>query len=352
MKKITVAVDVMGGDNAPNSVIEGINTIVAQKSINTADVQFLLYAVEQDLVSSGAKLSAEASSVCEFIYTSARVSDNWKVTEALKRGPGTTMWEAVNAVATQKAQSVVSAGNTGALMAISKMLLKTLPNIARPAIIGRLPSSDGKTIIMLDLGANTTCVGENLVQFAVMGDAYCKVISKIKKPRVSILNIGSEDIKGLVSVRAAGKALQKYNELGIINYVGFLEGSKLFSNEVDVVVSDGFSGNIGLKIVEGTSKYVLDMLKKSVKNSLLAKLGMLLLLPALKGIRKQVDYRNYNGAMLIGLNGISVKAHGVSDRLGMANAILNAYHLAEGDINSKILEELQKIPFSDIDYSI
>lgn len=344
MSKITIALDVMGGDNAPASVIEGINIFLEDKSLDHSQLQLLLFGDESRVRSCGASLSAKAKEVCKFINVSGKVLDTWKVAEALRKGKGTSMWEAVQSVASNQANAVVSAGNTGALMAISKVVLKMLPGINRPAIIAMLPSGvEGRTLIMLDLGANTTATAENLVQFAVMGDAYCRLVAKVRKPKIALLNIGSEDIKGHMSIRQAGLQLEQLASQKTLDYVGFIEGNHLFSGVAEVIVTDGFSGNIGLKIIEGTSKYILDMIKGSIKRSILAKLGLMFLLPIALKLKRKVDYRRYNGAMLIGLNGICVKAHGVSDKAAMANAISNAYKLAFGKVNSKIQEDIKHL---------
>ncbi|MGV3278389.1 phosphate acyltransferase PlsX [Rickettsiales bacterium LUAb2] len=328
---VTIAVDVMGGDNYPEAALLGINIFLKTNK----NVKFLLFG-DENLIQKYLKSYPLLNEFCEVIHVEEKIGDNWKVVEALRNGKNTSMWQAISAVAENKAGAVVSAGNTGALMAISKMVLKMLPKIDRPAIINYLPTKKNPFVI-LDLGANATCTPENLLQFAVMGDAFSKVVVDVKEPRISILNIGSEEMKGNSTVQEAAKLMTDHKKL---NYVGFVEGDQLFDGNIDVVVTDGFSGNIALKVAEGTSKFLAWWLKKPLKKSILAKIGFLFLIPSLLKIRHSIDPRKYNGAMLIGLNGISVKAHGGSDKIAFASAIDATYKLIKGKVNKKIEEEL------------
>jgi glycerol-3-phosphate acyltransferase PlsX len=249
------------------------------------------------------------------------------------------MGMAINAVKVKDAHAVVSSGNTGALMAIAKVALRTLPGIDRPAIVGLFPAIDRK-IVALDLGANAECEASNLVQFAIMGDAFAKVILEKSKPSIGLLNIGSEDIKGNEIVKSASQIL---SELNCLNYTGYVEADDLPRGVVDVVVADGFSGNIAIKMAEGTAFLCRKLLEKAFKSSIFAKLGYLLVKSALKDTFKRIDGRYYNGAMLVGLNGVVVKSHGGADKVAFANAVEVAIELSLHDINQKIIQEINLV---------
>ena len=239
--------------------------------------------------------------------------------EALRRKKDSSMRVAINLVKDGVAHACVSAGNTGALMATSKFVLKMLPGIDRPAIIAELPAIGG-SVHMLDLGANTVCTPEQLFQFALMGSILTADISKIDQPRIALLNIGVEDTKGHDSVRDAAKLLAASG----LNYVGFIEGNEIFSGKADVVVTDGFTGNVALKTMEGTTGLVRHYLRRAFTRNLFAKFQALLASPVLRRLRRETDSRNYNGASLVGLNGIVIKSHGSADAHAFQHAIETA----------------------------
>jgi phosphate acyltransferase len=343
-QRITIALDVMGGDSAPASVLHGANNVLAR----CKDVNFLLYGDENKILPILDKLP-DLSAVSRIFHTDNIVSSEEKPSVALRRGRNSSMRLAVNAVKDGKADAVVSAGNTGALMAMSKLVLRPIPGIDRPAIASVFPTRKGRCVL-LDLGANVDCNSENLVQFALMGDAFAKVLLNIDSPTVGLLNVGSEDNKGSEVVKAAGEELR--NGGYSINFYGYVEGDDIAEGTVDVVVTDGFSGNIALKAAEGTARICVDTIKKSFRSSLLAMIGGLLAKRAIKNAFKALDPRMHNGAMFLGLNGISVKSHGGTDAIGFANALYVTYELAKNDINKKIKEELSlngDIDTSDIE---
>ena len=239
--------------------------------------------------------------------------------EALRRKKDSSMRVAINLVKDGVAHACVSAGNTGALMATSKFVLKMLPGIDRPAIIAELPAIGG-SVHMLDLGANTVCTPEQLFQFALMGSILTADISKIDQPRIALLNIGVEDTKGHDSVRDAAKLLSASG----LNYVGFIEGNEIFSGKADVVVTDGFTGNVALKTMEGTTGLVRHYLRRAFTRNLFAKFQALLASPVLRRLRRETDSRNYNGASLVGLSGIVIKSHGGADAHAFQHAIETA----------------------------
>jgi len=255
---------------------------------------------------------------------------------------------AINSVKSGESDAIVSAGNTGALMAISKVILRALPDIDRPAIVTSIPNIKGKNTIMLDMGANVDCSSEILYQFAVMGYVFAKAAYGIKKPKIGILNVGSEDLKGSDMVRSTATLVK---ESDIAEYFhGYVEGDDITKGTVDVVVTDGFTGNISLKSIEGTAKLISHTLKKGFKSSIIAQLGYLLAKRSLNKVLKEMDPNTYNGAMLIGLNGIVVKSHGSADANSFANAINVAISLIENNINDKIVEEIESSSYLQKDY--
>ncbi len=247
---------------------------------------------------------------------------------------------ALDAVRDDVAQAAVSAGNTGALMAMAKYVFKTLPGIDRPAIASFLPTRRSE-IVMLDLGANIVCDVNNLVQFAVMGEVFARTMLGIERPTIGLLNVGAEELKGNEAVRAASTVLRA-SELPITFY-GFVEGDDIPNGTVDVVVTDGFSGNVALKTAEGTVALYTDFLRESFKSSWLARMGYLLAKPALTKLRTRLDPRRYNGAIFLGLNGITVKSHGGTDAVGFANAIGVAVDMIANGFSAKIRDELERL---------
>jgi glycerol-3-phosphate acyltransferase PlsX len=244
---------------------------------------------------------------------------------------------AIEAVKSGTASAAVSAGNTGALMALAMFTLRLLPGIDRPAIASLMPTRRSETVF-LDLGANAECAAENLVQFAVMGEVFARAVLGVAKPTVAFLNIGTEDGKGHDTIRRAA-ALLRSGQLPI-EFVGFVEGNDLPSGKVDVIVTDGFTGNVALKVAEGTAALYTQFLRDSFKSSLLARIGYLLAKPALALIRERLDPNRYNGAMFLGLNGIVVKSHGGTNAIGFANAVTVAVDLVKQKTNERITADL------------
>lgn len=244
---------------------------------------------------------------------------------------------AIDAVRDGDAAGVISAGNTGALMAMAKFVLKTVPGIDRPAIAGFFPSMRGESV-MLDLGANVDCTTENLVQFGVMGAAFARTVLGIQRPKVGLLNVGTEELKGHETVKAAAEILREI-ELPF-EFSGFVEGSDFGPGTVDVFVTDGFTGNIALKTAEGTAKFYAWNLRAAFRRSLMSRLGYLLARPALLALRERLDPRSYNGALFVGLNGVVIKSHGGTDARGFASAIGVAVDMAHGKFNETLIEDL------------
>ena len=332
---ITVAVDGMGGDSAPEIVIGGIEATCHADS----KVKFLLFGNQEKI---GPLLSRThyAQELCELIHTDEEVTNDDKPTFALRNRTKSSMRLAIDAVKEHKADAVISAGNTGALMAMATIVLKTLPGISRPAIASSFPTQAGDSV-MLDLGANVECDSNNLVQFAVMGEVYARNEPGLSQPSVGILNVGVEGLKGNDSVRDAAAILKNSNLP--LEFYGFIEGDDIGKGTVDVIVTDGFTGNIALKTAEGTAQMIAYFLKDALKSSILSKAGALLARPAIEKVRSHFDPRRYNGALLLGLNGICVKSHGGTDEVGFAHAIQVGVNLVRRDLNDLIKEDIASV---------
>jgi glycerol-3-phosphate acyltransferase PlsX len=330
--RLTLSIDAMGGDNAPDMVVEGIGIALEHLS----NVDFLLFGNEKTLVPLLNKNPFVQDS-CVVRHTDDVISNYEKAGAALRSGRNSSMRLAINAVNDGEAAGIVSAGNTGALMAMAKFVLKTLPGIDRPAIASYFPTERGQSI-MLDLGANVICDSDNLVQFAVMGEVFARNVLGLAQPSVGLLNVGSEQLKGHESVQLAFNALQNIDLP--IKFHGFIEGDDIAKGTVDVIVTDGFTGNIALKTAEGTAKMFGRFLKECLLSSSSSKLGALLAKPALNKFRQRLDPRSYNGAMFLGLNGICIKSHGGTDGIGFANALEVAVELIRDGLNEVIKEDL------------
>jgi glycerol-3-phosphate acyltransferase PlsX len=333
--RLTIAVDAMGGDNAPAVVLQGVK--VAHKRFPS--VHFLLFGDEARLTP---MVAAEPGlgEYCTVRHAPDAVAPDAKPSQVIRTGRKSSMWLAVEAVASGDAAGVVSAGNTGALMATSKFVLRTLPGIDRPAIAGLFPTERGESI-MLDLGANVDCNANNLVEFAVMGEVFARALLGLERPTVGLLNVGSEEIKGNDAVKSAAEILRA-GQLPI-SFHGFVEGTDIGTGTVDVIVTDGFTGNIALKSVEGTSKLYSRFLREAFNSSLIAKLGYVMARPAIQKVRLRVDPRRYNGAMFLGLNGIAVKSHGGTDAIGFANAVGVAIDLVRERFNERIKQDFETL---------
>ena len=329
----------MGGDKAPEMVVAGVD--IARKRLPQA--RFLLFGDEASLRPLIARYPGIEGS-CEIRHTDDVVSDDTQAGVALRSGRKSSMRLAINAVGSGEAGGVISAGNTGALMAMAKFVLKTIPGIDRPGIATYFPTERGESV-MLDLGANVDCDADNLVQFAVMGEVFARHVLGLEQPSIGILNIGVEDLKGNQAVKDASATLQE-SPLPI-SFYGFVEGDDIMAGTVDVVVTDGFTGNVALKTAEGTVKMFARFLREALNSSLIARAGAALAMPALNKFKMKVDPRRYNGAMMLGLNGICVKSHGGTDEIGFANAIEVAAELIGHGFNESIKEDLGRLISTD-----
>ncbi len=332
-KKITLALDCMGGDRAPQIVIEGADRI-AETNLR---VHFLLFGDSKKIT----KILNHARFLrgrYTIIHTPDAISGDEKPSNAVRRGTNSSMRLAIDAVKDGRADVVISAGNTGALMAISKIVLRSLPSIDRPAIVTCIPNTKRTATVFLDMGANIECPSDVLFQFAVMGSAFARAVLKTPHPTIGLLNVGSEELKGNDNVKNAAVMLK--NSAYAEQFQGFVEGDDLVKGVVDVVVTDGFTGNITLKAIEGTAKLISGVLKEGFTGSVWSKIGYIFAAASLEKAKKRIDPRLYNGAMLVGLNGVVVKSHGSADSVSFANAIKVAISLVENKINEKITREV------------
>ena len=329
-----IAIDAMGGDFGPEITVAAAANILKQHK----DVNLILVGLEDKLRSHLAKNQLELSSRLSIQHASEIVAMDEPPAQALRKKKDSSMRVAINLVAEGKATAVVSAGNTGALMATAKFVLKTLPGIDRPAIMSALPNTVGHTH-MLDLGANVDSSADHLFQFAVMGSVTVSAVDNIKAPRVGLLNVGSEAMKGNAQVKAAEPLLQNSG----LNYIGFVEGDDIFNGSVDVVVCDGFVGNISLKSTEGVAKMITHFMRESFNKNIFTKFIGLLALPVLKSFKKRVDHRRYNGASLLGLKDIVIKSHGGADAFSFTNAINVAILEVEKSVPQQIDSHLDAL---------
>jgi phosphate acyltransferase len=338
-KEAAIALDVMGGDHAPASVLRGANIA----AIRFPNLHWLLFGDEAQMTPILRELPKLRDKV-SVIHTPERVKDEERPSVALRAGKQSSMWLSIQAVSEGSAEAVVSGGNTGALMAISRFILRSPPNIDRPAIVSFFPTARGETA-MLDLGANVECGEDNLVQFAIMGALFAKAVLGLPDPVVGLLNNGIEVTKGRDEIRGAA---QKLREGGFpFRFHGFVEANEITTGAVDVVVTDGFSGNIALKTAEGTAELYSHFLRSAFRSSWTARIGYLFAQKALRQLRSRVDPRRYNGAVFAGLNGIVVKSHGGSDAFGFANAIGVAADMVEQGFMSDIRKEFERLNWNN-----
>lgn len=330
-----IAIDAMGGDEGVRVMIEG--AALARRRHDR--FKFLLVG-DESRIKAALENHPNLRAASEILHCDDVVAGDEKPTQALRRAKTTSMGLVINAVKTGAAGAAVSAGNTGALMAMAKLALRTMPGIDRPALSALMPTLGDNDVVMLDLGANTECDARNLVQFAIMGAAYSRIITGRDHPRVRLLNIGSEENKGTEVLQDAATQLHAHTELSL-QFDGFIEADKINRGDVDVVVTDGFSGNIALKAIEGTARFVADLLRRSFASSLRSKVGFLISRPATEILKHHLDPNNHNGAVFLGLNGVVVKSHGSASALGVATAVAVAARLLEENLTERIAAEIE-----------
>jgi glycerol-3-phosphate acyltransferase PlsX len=343
-----IAVDVMGGDFGPAVTIKGIDIAIKQLKKDCIPARFILFG---DMFAINNELSKYSSvrELSTIVHTNVIVTNCVNPLEALRHKDDSNLGMALNSVACGEAHAVVSAANTGAYITLAKIILGTLPGIDRPAIPALMPNKQGKCIV-LDLGANLECSPSRLVQFALMGEVLAKALLKKCNPTVGLLNVGSEEMKGNAVVQETGHILHqidtktnKMDEIDRFVFHGFVEGNDIFDGVTDVIVIDGFSGNIALKAIEGSILFLFDLIKNAANASLWSKMVSLLMLPLLKSVKNTIDPRLYNGAVLLGLKKIAVKSHGGADAFGFAQSICVAINMAQSNFASDIEKRLQLI---------
>jgi len=331
LKHITVAVDAMGGDNSPEKVIQGLNIHFH----DSKNIFYKIFGNSEKIKKIPNNLPKDSF---EIIHTDNEVKGTDSALSAAKRGKDTSMWLAIDSVKKKESDIVVSAGNTGALFVIAKLNLKMIENIDKPALSGLWPNKKGVNIV-LDLGANIECSEKNLIDFSLMGSALFKALFPEENPKVALLNIGSEELKGNELVRNTYKQLSKLNNK-IYDFKGYIEGSELMDGNVNVVVTDGFTGNVALKTAEGTANFITNELKKAMTTSLLGKISSLINLREINKFKKTLDPRIYNGGILLGLDSPVVKSHGSTDHIGFANSLNMCEKIVKGNLIEKIKQSI------------
>jgi phosphate acyltransferase len=332
----TIALDVMGGDHGPSVVVPAAE--IAR--LREPNIRYLLIGDQTRIEAELARLPL-LRAVSDVIHTEDYVSGSEKPSKALRRIKTTSMGLAVQAIKDGRADAAVSAGNTGALMATAKFVLRTMPGIHRPALASLLPTRRAECV-MLDLGANTECDADNLVEFALMGAAFARTTLGLERPRVALLNIGVEEMKGTGEIKDAAARLNALSDMSL-DFVGFTEGDQIASGDIDVIVTDGFSGNISLKTAEGTAKLIGSLLKQSFSSSIWGKIGYVFASGGLRALRNHLDPNNHNGAVFLGLNGLVVKSHGSATDKGFASAIDVARELVADKLDERIAHDVLKL---------
>ena len=337
-RELVVSVDGMGGDNAPQAVIDGL----AIAHVRHPKVKFLLHGDHARLQS--ILLSRPAlKNVTQIVHCDEVVGMEDKPSQALRRGRNTSMWRAIDSVRNKDAQVVVSAGNTGALMAMAKVQLRTVPGLSRPAIAAIWPTIRGQSVV-LDVGANIDTDARQLFDFALIGEAYARVVFGIERPSIGLLNVGTEEMKGNEAVKAAAQALK--NSGLPIRFYGFVEGDDISTGTVDVVVTSGFTGNIALKTAEGTARLIGHYIRSAMARSFLSRIGYMFSRSGFDVLRQKLDPRAVNGGVFLGLNGIVVKSHGGTDGLGFATAIDVAVEMGGSDFVQRVADAMAHLPAS------
>ena len=338
---IKIAVDAMGGDNSPKKIIDGI-ILNNQKNKN---IFYKIFGNKTD-IESYIKDKIEKK-YFDIIHTENSVKSTDSPLEGAKRGKDTSMWLAIESVKNKDSDIIISAGNTGALLVISKLNLKMIENIDKPALSALWPNKKGMSVV-LDLGANIECSSKNLIDFSIMGASLYKSLYPNDDPNVALLNIGSEELKGNETIKETYQLLNEKKSQKGFNFSGYIEGNQLMNGDVNVIVADGFTGNVALKTAEGTALLVTTYLKKALSSSFSSKIGYLFSKKSLKNFRLQMDPRKYNGAVFLGLNAIAVKSHGGTDAFGFANAISVAADMVEYEFVSNLKKKMSKVDMDSL----
>jgi len=336
-KKITIAIDAMGGDNSPDKTVQGIGVFIKKNSKNN-DFFLNIYGDKKKINDKLNKFNI-SSKFLKIIHTESVVSDNQTPLTAIKNSKNTSMWNSIKSQIHGESDISLSAGNTGVLLVVSKMILKMMDKVSKPALAGLWPSEKNLNVV-LDLGANIECDEKNLIDFAELGSALYKSLFPHITPKLSLLNVGSEEIKGTHVLKKTFQHLKELNHKNNFIFKGYCEGNTIMSGDSDVIVTDGFTGNIALKTAEGTAKFITDNLKKSLMQNIFTKISLIFSYFSLKQFKSKLDPRKYNGAIFLGLNGPVVKSHGGTDALGFYYSIDLCYRIVKGDLMNQVKKNL------------
>ena len=339
-KKISIAIDAMGGDNSPEKILKGIGIFLDK---NKSKDDFILNVFgKQEIINDLLKRYKISSSAINIINSNSVVSDEETPLTAVKNSKNTSMWNCIQHQLEGKSDISLSAGNTGVLLVISRMILKMMNEVSKPALAGLWPSKKGMNVV-LDLGANIECNDKNLIDFAELGSALFKSLFPSEKPKVSLLNVGSEEIKGTEILKITSQKLKDLSGEDNFIYRGYIEGNNIMSGDSNVIVTDGFTGNIALKTAEGTAKFITNNLKESLTENYFTKLSLIFSYFSLKKFKDKLDPRRYNGAIFLGLNGPVVKSHGGIDSIGFYHSIDLCYKIIKGNLMSQIKKNLKHL---------
>jgi len=337
-KKISIAIDAMGGDNSPKKTLEGVK-IFLKKNKSKNDFLLNIFGKENIIKEKISELNIQSEQI-NIINSETVVSDDETPLTAVKNSKNTSMWNCIQHQLEGKSDISLSAGNTGVLLVISRMILKMMNELNKPALAGLWPSQNGMNVV-LDLGANIECNDQNLIDFAELGSALFKSLYPNEMAKVSLLNIGSEEIKGTEMLKTASKRLRELSSEDNFLYKGYIEGNNIMTGDSNVIITDGFTGNVALKTAEGTAKFITKNLKKAFTDNLISKLSLIFSYFSLKKFKDKLDPRKYNGAIFLGLNGPVVKSHGGIDSIGFYHSIDLCYKIVKGNLMSQIKKNLK-----------
>ncbi len=337
-KKISIAIDAMGGDNSPDKTIEAVKFFL-EKNKDTDDFILNIFGKEKTILEKIKKYNIKSNQI-NVINSEKVVSDEETPMTAVKNSKDSSMWNCIHHQLEGRSDISLSAGNTGVLLVISRMILKMMNEVSKPALAGLWPNQTGMNVV-LDLGANIECNDQNLVDFAELGSALFKSLFINEKPKVSLLNVGSEEIKGTDMLKTASKRLKDLSSEENFIYNGYIEGTNIMSGDSNVIVTDGFTGNIALKTAEGTARFITNNLKKSLTENIITRISLIFSYFSLKKFKDKLDPRKYNGAIFLGLNGPVVKSHGGIDSKGFYHSIDLCYKIVKGNLMAEIKKNLK-----------
>ncbi len=338
--KVKISIDLMGGENSPDKTLQGIDLFIKRYKEKN-DFFFYLFG-DSKIVNSKINKYQYLKSNYKLINTEIVVADDLSPMAALKKGKGSSMWESIQSQISLNSDVTLSAGNTGVFLVMSKMILKMLEGIDKPALAGLWPSNNGMNLV-LDLGANIECSEKNLIDFSEMGSALYRSLFPEKEPRVSLLNIGTEELKGTDVLKNAHSKLKILEKMGDFKFIGYVEGNQIMSDNSNVIVTDGFTGNVALKTAEGVANFLTKNLKNYLTENIFSKFSLIFSYFSLKKFKTRLDPRKYNGAIFLGLKGPVVKSHGATDDLGFSYSVELCYKIAKGKLNDKIKKNLEHV---------